>query len=279
MLPLDERIKRALTAEGGELRKMVRDRHPDVISNLILNRNLTEDMAVQIAKGRAATPEALGFLANDVRFRDSYKLKVAICRNPATPLRVALTLLKHIRIFDLSDITKISNININVRRKIEDMICEKIRSMPSGTKTALARRSNSAVLSALMEGGDERVIGACLESPALTEGQLYKLINAPHTKAFLIRIVAEHARWTARYQVRLALIKNFYTPMALVSRFIRDVRTTDLKELYHDPALPTSTRPFIFRELRERGENTENMEKEVFGLSEDEDLSLPEDDE
>lgn len=276
MLSLDERIRRALTAEGDELWKMVRDAHPEVISNLALNRNLTEDMAAYVAKRKGATPETLGFLSNDVRFRESYKLKVAICKNPATPQRVALTLLKFMRIFDLVDIAKIPQININVRRKVENMVCEKLRSMPTGTKTAIARRANSAILSALAESEDGRVIEACLESPMLTEGQLYKLINTPTAKAVLIKMVAEHPRWSTRYHVKLALIRNFYTPMPLVSRFICDMRTTDLRELYHDPALPTSTRPFIFRELGERGEKAETEEKEVFGLSGDEDEFLPE---
>jgi hypothetical protein len=277
MLSLDERIKRALTAEGDELWEMVRDTHPDVISNLILNRDLTEDMAAYIAKKRGATPEVLGFLANDARFRNSYKVKLAVCKNPATPQRVALTLLKFIRIFDLADIARIPQININVRRKIEDMICEKMRSMPTGTKTALARRANSAIIEALMQSGDERVIGACLESPMLTEGQLYKMINGSTAKAVLIGMIAGHARWSVRYHVKLALIRNFYTPMTFVSRSIRDIMSRDLRDLYHDPALPTSTRPFIFRELGERGESSETCGTGIFDLSGDEDLFLPED--
>jgi hypothetical protein len=272
MVTIEERMKAALTADGEDLWRLVRDTHPDVISNVVLNRDLTEDMAVFIAGRRTTSSETLGFLANDVRFKDSYKLKRAICKNPATQQRVTLSLLKFLGIFDLADVIKDQHININIRRKIEFLLLEKTSSMPSGVKTALARRANSNILISLMESGDEKVIGTCLESPALTEALLYKLINKPATKAAVVGMIAEHGKWSLRYYVRYALIRNYHTPMSAVLRFIKSMKSTDLKDLYADPELPTSTKPFIFSELLERKETTEVQATETFSLSGDEDL-------
>lgn len=268
-------MRAALTSRGEELWTLIRDPHPGVVSQATLNRDLTEEMAVFIAKRKTVFPETLGFLAGDVRFKGSYKLKLAICKNPGTPQKVTLTMLKFIRLFDLSDITKDQRIHINIRQKVENMLAEKIPAMPAGNKAALARKASANVLFFLMDRGDERVIRICLDSPSLTEAHLYKLINNLQTKPAVIKMLATHARWSLSYFVRFALIRNFYTPMTCVSKFITQMRTTDLRDLYYDPKVPSSTKPFIFRELSERGETVDLQQEVTYDLNDDDDQSLP----
>jgi hypothetical protein len=271
-MDIEDKIKAAQMVSSEELRKLIRERNPDVLLNATLNRNLTEDMAILIARNSSASPEALGFLAGDVRFKDSYKLKISICKNPKTPQRVTFSLLKFLRIFDISDLTRDQHIPINVRQKIEQVITEKIPSMPGGVKTALARRANSTIVAELMQKGDSKVMSACLDSPVLTEGLLCSIINRRTTKPLAIRLVAEHPKWSLRYAVRFALIRNFNTPMTHVAHFIAGMKTSDLKDLYGDAKLPAATRPFIFRELLERDESTEQKAPETYQLDEEEDL-------
>jgi hypothetical protein len=125
-----------------------------------------------------------------------------------------------------------------------------------------------------MECGDETVIKVCLDNPALTEGHICRIINRPATGGAVIRVIAEDEKWTLRYYVRYALIRNVHAPLVNVVRFIPDMKTVDLRDLYADPKLPLSTRPFIFRELSERGETTAIPEDDVYRLSGDEDSHL-----
>jgi uncharacterized protein (UPF0147 family) len=266
---IDGKLKAAMSAGGEELWKLIREHHSGIIANAVLNRNLTEDMAVFIGRKKGTPSEALEVLAGDVRFKESYTLKMALCRNPKTPQKTTFSLLKFLRIFDLSDLTKEQTIPLNVRQKIEQMIAEKIPSMPSGVKSALARRANSAIVTLLLEQGEENVISACLDSPVLTEGFLYKVINKD-ARPLLVRMVAEHRKWSLRYAIRFALIRNFNTPMVHVTDFIGRMKTADLKDLYADPKLPASTRPFIFSELLQRNEGTDAAKEEVYTLSEEE---------
>lgn len=274
MRSVEERMRAALTAGEEELWQYVRDPHPDVISNALLNRALTEEMAVVIAKGKAVSAESLGFLAQDVRFKGSYKLKLALCRNPRTPQRVTFSLLKFLRIFDLAEIAKDRQVPVSVRQKIEFVFAERVPSMPLGIKIALARRAGISILMMLMDGGDERVISTCLDSGALTEGYLYKVISRPTTGREVVAVIAAHPRWSCSYQIRFGLIRNFHTPMHLVEKFVTGMKTPDLRDLYADAKLPTATRPFIYRELLERGEATEHPPDEVYELQEDEDISI-----
>ncbi len=274
MLTVEERVSAALTAEGEQLWALIRDPHPEVVSQATLNRGLTEEMAFYIAKRKTVSAETLGFLAGDVRFKGSYKLKLAICKNPKTPQKVTLAMLKFLRLFDLSDITKDQHININIRQKVESMIAERIPAMPLGNKTALAKRASTSTLLSLMERGDERVISICLDSPSLTEAHLYKLINSGQTKPAVIKMLAGHAKWSLSYFVRFALIRNFFTPMQNVESFIRGMKIADLKDLYSDPKVPSSTRPFIFRELCQRGETVDIQQDVTYDLRDDDDRVL-----
>ena len=271
MLSHDDKVKLARTAASEELWNLVRDPSQDVIMNAVLNMNLNEDMAVFIARKKNTTPEVLGMLATDIRFKGCYKLKLAICNNPKTPLKITLSLLKFLRIFDMGDITKNRNIPINIRQKIEYSIVEKITALPSGVKVAMAKRSSIFIIIQLLEKGDKNVICSCLESPLLTEDHLCTLITKPKTKPLLIKTIAEHPKWSLRYRIRYALARNYNTPMTYAIKFISALKTADLRELYSDTSLPSSTRPYIYNELALRDESAEIPQEEIYNLSGDED--------
>jgi hypothetical protein len=270
MSGIDEKIRIAQSAEGEELWKVIRLQHPDIMFNAVLNRNLTEEMAFFVARSRNASQETIGVIAGDRRFGDSYKIKRAVCGNPKSPQRVALSLLKHLRIFDLADLTRNQHIPLLLRQKVEFMLEEKVHALPAGIKTALARRVCGKVVIKIMEKSDRRVIDACLQGPMLTEEHIYRLVNRKSTKPVLIRAIAEHPKWSLRYTIKFALIRNFHTPMVCVDSFIGTMKTSDLRYLHEDAKLPTATRPFIFRELRRRNESPEASEEETYVISEDE---------
>lgn len=278
MRPLEERIRQAQSGGAEDLWRLVRDPHPDVLMNVLLNSAFTEDMAVFLAKGRHAPSEVLSLLAGDRRFRESYKLKLMLCRNPRTPQRVVFSLLKFIRLFDLSDIAKDLNVLISIRQKIEGMITERIRAMPSGMQKALARRANATVLMALLEHGDVQVARVCLDNPALTEGHVCSSINRSSVRPDVVRMIAADRKWTLRYYVRYALIRNLHAPLVEVVKFISGMKTLDLRDLYTDPKLPLATRPFIFRELQERSESVGSEPGEVHQLPDEDEEDLPSED-
>ncbi|MFN3739263.1 MAG: hypothetical protein ACK4TF_01140 [Thermodesulfovibrionales bacterium] len=235
------------------LKKAGRERFDEII----LRQDLTEEMAIGIAENRNTPPESLGILASSVRFKDSYRLKLALCKNPKTPQRVTLSLLKFLRLFDLADLTKNQNIHINIRQKIEQILKEKIPSLPIGNRITLAKRSSGSVILFILEkakGGKEvtGLINTCLENPLLREGDVLKLINSETTPPNVIQAIAIHPRWATRYSIRYALIRNFYTPLSIVVELLKDMKIQDLEDLYNDGAVPSSTKPFIYREITER---------------------------
>lgn len=273
MSSIADLIKAARDAEGDELWRAIRTQHAEALLNATYNRNLNEDMACLIAKSRNAPPEALGFLASDARMKESYKLKLALCKNPRTPQRASLSLLKYLRIFDMADLTRNNFVPTVLRQKVELTLMEKIPVLPIGVKVALSRRASNRLVEKIMERGDGRVIDACLESPRLTEEQLFRLLNKPNTKPVIVQAISEHPVWSLRYMIRYVLIRNFHTPMKRVEEFISGMKSYDLRDIYADPGTPLSTRPFIFRELGNRGETVDMGKEKVYELSDDDGLA------
>lgn len=262
------------SAKDDRLWEILRTVHPEVLEEAVTNRNLTEEMALFIAKNRNTPPHSLGFLASDIRFKKNYTLKLALCKNPKTPQRILLQLLKFINIFDLADMTRNPHLPVFVKQRIEYELIEKIPSMPSGNKTAIARRASSTVVVNLLERGDKAVINACLDSPTLTEAHLYMLILKQSVKPILPRMIAEHPKWSLRYAIRFNLIRNPDTPMVYSAKFIESMKTVDLRFLYADGRLPAVARPFIYRELLSRGESIEEPAEIQFRINEKTDSDL-----
>jgi len=253
MKPDDKALRKAITASEEELKSLVLHPSSQVISRVILNRNLTEDLALVIANRRNILPEVIETLYHSGKWKEYYRILLALSKNPRTSQKIALALLKSLRIIDIADLTRNRQAPIGVRTKAELLINEKVLTMPLGIKITIARRASRNVLIRLIEDGMREVVDVCLESHFITEGDICNIVRMRKTAGHVIRQIAEHPKWSGRYDVQRALIRNNNTPLVHVVRYLEKMRTTDLKELYQDTEVPPSTKPFIHRELLDRG--------------------------
>ena len=254
MTDVQKALQMAMDADEEKLRSLVHHRSPHVISKILMNPNLTEDIVRMIANRRNIGSEILESIFYDKRWNSSYRITLALSKNPKTPQKISLSLVGLLRVFDLADLTRNQQISVNVRMKAESHILEKILSMPIGIKKSLARRGSNTIVMRLIEDGMEEVVNICLDSSLLTEGDICKVISMKKVASHVIRQIAAHPKWSLRYHVQWALILNNHTPLANVVEFLKKMKTTDLRELYALSNTPISTRPFIYRELFDRGE-------------------------
>ncbi len=254
MKDIESALSLASTGSEEELRLLVHHPSPKVISRLLLNENLKEELVIIIAQRKNLSSEILETLYHDLRWKESYRVMLALCKNRKTPQKISLSIIKSLRVLDLADLTRNRHIPINVRLRAEAAINEKILPMPLGIKKTLARRASSNVLLKLIEDGMRDVVSICLDSLNLTEGDIYKIVSMKKTASHVIQQIAKHPKWSCRYQIQLALIRNYYTPLSCVVIFLKKLKTVDLKELYAAPEVPASTKPFLHRELLERDE-------------------------
>lgn len=252
MQDIEKELHLAAAGNREDLQYLVYHRSPKVIEKVLLNRNLTEDLMLIIAGRRNLDSDILESIYMNKRWRESYRIILALCRNPMTPQKISVSLLKSLRIFDISDLTRNHTVPVGVRMKAETMINEKMLSLPLGIKKTLAKRVSGKVLLRLIEDGMKEVVASCLNSPCMTEGIVCKALNLKKIASHVVRQIAEHPKWALRYDIQWSLIRNNHAPLVRVVHFLRNMKTRDLEELYSSPEVPKSTKPFIFRELSDR---------------------------
>jgi len=118
---------------------LVHDPSPKVILGMLGNRNLTEEHVLVIANRKNLPPEVLNAIFRDKRWSESYPVRLALAKNPKTPLFTALSIARFLRLFDLVDLSRNQLIPAVFRRKLESIVKEKIPSLAMGVKKSMAR--------------------------------------------------------------------------------------------------------------------------------------------
>ncbi len=265
------RSAQAAAASEEEIAKYLHDPSPRVIRGLLENRRLAEEDVLIIVKRKNLPSDILVMVFKDKRWAESYPVRLALARNPRSPLSVSLTIARYLRFFDLEEITRSHFIPLVFRHKVEMIINERIPTMPFGNKKTLAKKAAGGVLLKLLLDADAEVVKLCLNNPHITEGHLFKVISRTDTRAETIRMIAEHPNWSSRSLIRFSLVRNAHTPLSFSVRFLSEMKIMDLRELYADPSVPVTIRPFIHRELWVRGEEpTLDVKEQVFEIDEEE---------
>jgi hypothetical protein len=269
------RKEQALSTSEKEIAGLVHDVSPTVIRALLNNRNLSEDDVLAIAARKNLPADIFELIAKDKRWVKSYPVRLALARNPKTPLSASLSIARYLRLFDLAEISRSHFLPLVFRHKIEAIIIEKIPTMDLGIKKTLAKIASGEVLLKLIQSGYPEVVKLCLDNPHLIEAHLYKVVNRHNIAPLTIKAIAEHANWSSRSMIKLALIRNEHTSLALSVRFLRDTKIMYLRELYADPSVPVTIKPFIHRELLERGEQPGIIpEEQVFEMDEEDEAMI-----
>jgi len=261
----------AAAANEEEIAQYLHDPSPRVIRALLENRRIAEEDVLIIVKRKNLPADILDKVFKDNRWAESYPVRLALARNPRSPLSVSLTIARHLRLFDLEEITRSHFIPLVFRRKVEMIINERIPTMPLGNRKTLAKKAAGGVLLKLLLDADTEVVTLCLNNPHVTEGHLFKVISRADTRPETILMIAQHPNWSTRSLIRFSLARNAHTPLSISARFLSEMKIMDLRELYADPSVPMSTRPFIHRELLKRGEEpTDHVEERIFEIDEEE---------
>ncbi len=253
----EKRLELAAAAGKEEMQEYVHDPSSRVLKSVLQNRNITEQEVLTIANRKNITGDILEMIAKEKRWSESYPVRLALVRNPRSPLFVSLSAARFLRVFDLEEITRSRYIPVVLRHKIEAMLVERIPTMPLGNKKALAKKAAGNVLLKLLQDRLPEVVALCLANPHMVEAHLYKVISRINTAAETILMIAEHAVWSSRPLIRFALTRNAHTPLSVSVRFLKSMKLVDLRELYIDPSLPVTVKPLVYRELTSRGVDPE----------------------
>jgi len=80
-----------------------------------------------------------------------------------------------------------------------------------------------------------------------------RVLARTSTPKQVIIAVAEHSKWSVRYNVRLALLRNAHTPIAAALQFLPNLLLPDLRELLRAGGVAPHLREHVKRQIARRG--------------------------
>jgi hypothetical protein len=249
---LAERAAMASVAPRHRLAPLFKETAGEVLIALASNPNLLESDLLRLLDRRDLPREAIQQIAAHKSVARSYPLKLAVVRHPKTPRLISLPFLKFLYLFDLVRVCQTPGVPADIKLVAEETILKKVESLPRGERITLARRSSGRVAAALLVTEDLELIRAVLENPYITEANLLRTLALENLPRAVFESIAADGKWSYRYYLRLALIRNPQTPLARVLEFLPDIAVNDLREVCLDRRMPEQVRKYVLAHCAER---------------------------
>jgi hypothetical protein len=110
-------------------------------------------------------------------------------------------------------------------------LLQRIQAMGIPEKIKLALRGNREARMHLIRDGNRLIRRFVLQNPRIGDEEILALAKNRSTDDELLRIIADSREWTRNYQIRLALVTNPKTPLALALRFLGALYDRDVRAL------------------------------------------------
>jgi hypothetical protein len=189
-----------------------------------------------------AAEEVVRLVAEQRPLLSFYDVRRDLALHRAAPQAIALALLSTLFWRDLVAAGLDVRLRPVVRRAADQRLVERLPSLAVGERASIARRASPRVLQSLRSDPTPRVIAALLDNPRLVEADLLPLAAGESTRPQVLEVILAHRKWGSRYPLRVAVVRNPRSPLALVLRHLPLLKKADLRAVAADPHLPPPLR-------------------------------------
>lgn len=244
--------RRALVATGEELAALLHSDDDEVLLTLLENPALAEtDIALLLArKNLSAT--VIEEICKHRGWLKTYMLKKALACHPHTPRLVTLRLLRELYLMDLVQISLLPGVPAELKRNAEEQLLSRLPQLPLGQKITLSRRGPARVAGLLLAEGHPLVVPVALDNAQLTAAQILKVLAREAVPESVVQAIAQHRKWSCDYNVRLALVRNPATVLAVSLSYLPELAVSDLSELAAPGIVPERLRKYLEAETQRR---------------------------
>jgi len=252
---LSHQLPRALLAGKDELFGIMQEPDTDLLLAALRNPVLDEGHLLALLKRRGLPEELFQAIYANKKLLENNRVKYDFVRHADVPLHIAQTILPQLHLFELAKICQLPGINTDLKLAAERAIIQRLPTQPLGNKLTLARQGSSAIVEMLIREGQPQVVEACLDNPHLKEGAVYQFITSFHANADTISMVARHARWKGRPNIRFAILKNPRTPLVWFTSFLPTMLPQQLRDLLAMPKLAAAQKDLVRKALNDKGKH------------------------
>ena len=103
--------------------------------------------------------------------------------------------------------------------------------MRVGERVKLALRGNRDARMILIRDPNRLIQRFVLRNPRISDEEVISVARNRNADTDLLRIIGDHKQWSRSYQVRLGLVTNPKTPLAIALHFVNGLTERDLRFL------------------------------------------------
>ena len=225
----------------GAARRLLGEHQPDAVLLQVLLRRMMPRAFLEVL---ALTPPWS---------RDG-RVLAALVLSPQAPPRVCVPVLPSLFWHDLAEVARTLRVAPPVRARAEALLVERLPDLRLGERITLGRVATPPVLRALLHETEPRVVQACLPNPRLREEDLVTVIRTDDVSPVLLESAARSRRWAENYSVRLELVLQPRTPLALALGQLTSLVRRDLVRVSRARSLRPLVRAAALRALDGRWE-------------------------
>jgi hypothetical protein len=206
------------------------------VREFLARPELDEPLLVGLLR-RAVPQRLLEFCASAPPWCERPAVLGAVVLNPRTPRPLCLRLLPALFWRDQAEAAANARVASAVRVRAEALLKERLPELRLGDRVALARIATPPLLALLLADGDAKVVHGALDNPRLREEDLRLALRAVPVSRTLIEQTAASSRWRDAYGVRLELVLQPQTPLAIALAQVSSLVPRDLRRVAGTPGL------------------------------------------
>jgi len=140
------------------------------------------------------------------------------------------------------------------RPERELTVFQLVQRMNVAEKVKFAFRADKEGRALLLKDSSKLVVLAVLNSPKITEQEIEGVAKSRSVSEDVLRTIAKKREYLANYGIRLGLVGNPKTPVAISMAHLNSIKTKDLGFLSKDRGVPEAIRNAAARLFRARQE-------------------------
>ncbi len=207
-------------------------RHEDIVRQLCLNPNASRALIDGVCDFAVRS----GVVLEDVPQMNEARVRVFGPEALAKPIDRGPTAAEIMREYlELADETAPP-----MEEKKRLTLAQRVMKMSITEKIKLATVGNREARGLLIRDTNKLVAVAVIRSPRITDGEVLRVANNRAILDDVLRVIYGNREWTKMYPIKLALVKNPKTPLAISLRFLNTLRESEVKDLARDRNVPSS---------------------------------------
>jgi len=208
---------------------------------------LTSDLALALLKRADLPSEVLEEIAKNRTLQKLRPVKLALASHARTPRHVSFPLVRQLCTFDLMKVALSPIVPADVKKTADETLISRLKTITPGERLTLARQASGRIAVALLLDSEKRIMQAALENPHMTEAFVVQSVLKPEAAA-LVHGVSQHAKWSCRRDVQVALLRTEHLSLARALAFARNFSPVRLREILQTSRLPAKIKDQLLRE-------------------------------